>query len=245
MEIITFSEPKIGESSRTNQDYFAFNPEGNLIALSDGAGSSLYPRQWAEILVNTFCRSAENPIEVMKQSHQNWLNLPRQQWQQYYIQKLTDSTLKWWQKGSELKNYGAATFLGLSLHFPSQQWQAVALGDSCLFKLTVETGDLTVFPQKTAEDFQSVTQCFISSPDITSFPPQLIEGRYQAGDAFLLATDALCQWILRNYENQGQDWQKCLTLRKSEEFSEMLTQLRQDKLIKNDDTTLMIIKVNE
>ncbi len=210
MKIITFSEPKNEESQRNNQDCFACNPEKTLIALSDGAGASLYPKQWAEMLVNHFCQSQKNPYESLKKSYQKWLKEPQKQWQQYYLQKMRDNNLKWWQKGSEVKTYAAATFLGFSLQKPTQQWQAVAIGDSCLFHLSAQTGALRVFPEKTSQGFQSITQCFMSSPDLSAFEPQFQQGNYQSEDIFLLATDALSEWILRNYEEHRQDWQKCV-----------------------------------
>jgi serine/threonine protein phosphatase PrpC len=242
-EMVAFSLPKIGEAETTNQDRFARSPDGRKIALSDGAGSSLYPGQWAEILVKSFCQSAENSIEKIKQSEREWLQLAQEQWRQYYLAKLKSPNRKWWEGGSQIKACGFATFLGLRLGGNGEkgEWQAVAVGDSCLFKLERKKNNLLVFPIETAQMFKRTTQCFASLPEHPSSSPQFVEGDYEAGDIFLLATDALSHWLLSDYEQQGEEWKKYFELKQLKDFTHAIAQLRQQKLIENDDTTLVAI----
>lgn len=246
-EIVAFSLPKIGEAESTNQDRFDRSLDGCLIALSDGAGSSLYPGQWAEILVKSFCHGAANPIATIRQSEQEWIKPAQEQWRQYYLEKLKSPKRKWWEGGSQLKACGFATFLGLSLssNIEKGQWQAVAVGDSCLFKLEKKTDNLFVFPIKTAQSFKRTTQCFASLPEYSSFPPQFAEGDYEAGDIFLLATDALSHWLLSDYEHQGEDWKKWFELKSLPDFTSGVAQLRQQKRLDNDDTTMVAIAIRQ
>ncbi|MBW4551593.1 MAG: protein phosphatase 2C domain-containing protein [Aphanocapsa sp. GSE-SYN-MK-11-07L] len=243
--MVAFSLPKIGEAHSTNQDRFARSGDGRLIALADGAGSSLYPGQWAELLVKSFCHSPDDPIQTLRQSYQEWLKLPQAQWRQYYLEKLQSPNRKWWQGGSQLKACGFSTFLGLRLIGDRQQgqWQAVAIGDSCLFKLAAKTHHLSVFPSKTAQSFKCTTQCFASLPEYASFAPQFAEGEYQAGDIFLLATDALSHWLLSNYERQAEEWKQWFGIRASKDFTYALADLRNQKQIQNDDTTMILLNV--
>ncbi|MBE9014966.1 hypothetical protein IQ272_02120 [Chroococcidiopsidales cyanobacterium LEGE 13417] len=252
-EIRYFSLPKIGELEQNIQDRFENSPDGSLVALADGASTSLYPQKWAEILVKSFCHVAENPIESIRRSHESWLQPSQEIWRQYYLTKLQSPNRKWWQGGSEIKNRGSATFLGLQLQnlepqnledFPKSQWQAVAVGDTCLFKLEQETDNLLTFPLTAARDFKSTTLCFESLPEYTSFPPQFAAGWYEYGDIFLLATDALSQWLISDYEAQGEDWKKMFYFQNQHDFDCFINQLRQQKIIKNDDTTLVVIKVS-
>ncbi|OWY65206.1 hypothetical protein B7486_43180 [cyanobacterium TDX16] len=253
-EIRYFSLPKVGELERNIQDRFENSPDGSLVALADGASTSLYPQKWAEILVKSFCQSvAENPIESIRRSHEEWLQPSQEIWRQYYLSKLQSPNRKWWQGGSDIKNRGSATFLGLQLqnlelqnleHYAKSQWQAVAVGDTCLFKLEQETRNLLTFPLTAARDFKGTTLCFESLPEYASFPPQFTAGWYECGDIFLLATDALSQWLLSDYEAQGEDWKKMFQLQRQQDFDRFINQLRQQKLIKNDDTTLVLIKVS-
>lgn len=247
-EIRCFSIPKIGELERNIQDRFENSPDGSLVALADGASASLYPQKWAEILVKSFCQSVvENPIESIQRSYEEWLQPSQEKWRQYYLTKLQSPNRKWWQGGSEIKNRGSATFLGLQLqnlkHFAKSQWQAVAVGDTCLFKLEQETGNLLTFPLTAAQEFKGTTFCFESLPEYSSFPPQFTAGWYEHGDIFLLATDALSQWLLADYEAQREDWKKMFQLQQQYDFECFINQLRQQKLIKNDDTTLVLITV--
>jgi hypothetical protein len=246
-KIVFFSLPKIGEGENTNQDRFEISADGSLAALSDGAGSSLYPSQWAEILVKAFCHSSENPIEKMQQSYQEWLQPAQEQWRQYYLEKLRNPHRKWWQGGSQIKNRGSATFLGLRLYISNEleegKWQAVAVGDSCLFKLEKNSDRLFVFPLNFSGAFKGTTQCFESLPEYLSSPPQFVEGFYEKGDIFLLATDALAQWILADYENRGEQWRKYFAVQEQEDAIATVARLRQEKSLKNDDTTAVLIKI--
>jgi hypothetical protein len=240
-QITAFSLPKIGEADSTNQDRFASSVDGSLIALADGAGSSLYPGQWAELLVKAFCQSADNPIAAIRQSEQEWLKLSQEQWRQYYLEKLQSPNRKWWQGGSQLKACGFSTFLGLRLDRAQGQWQAVAVGDSCLFKLEKQTNQLFVFPYKTAQAFKRTSQCFASLPEYPSFSPQFVEGQYQAGDIFLLATDALSHRLLSDYEQKGEDWQTWFGLTAGNDFSGAIANLRAKQMIQNDDVTMVLV----
>ncbi|MGH2414786.1 MAG: protein phosphatase 2C domain-containing protein [Microcystaceae cyanobacterium] len=248
-EILAFSFPKIGEAEKTIQDKFESSPDRSLAALADGAGSSLYPRQWAKILVQAFCQSPEDPIAKLKQSYQEWLQPAQEEWRKYYLNKLRNPKRRWWQGGSQIKSHGSSTFIGLRLQTlngsEQSQWQAVAVGDSCLFKLERVTQNLFAFPIKTSQAFKGTTQCFESLPEYPSFPPQFEEGWYMNGDIFLLATDALSQWLLTDYENQGEGWKEMFELKEQNEVFKVIDQLRQQKLIKNDDITGVLIKSPE
>ena len=245
--IFAFSLPKIGETDKNNQDKFSTSPDRSTIALADGAGSSLYPKKWAEILVQSFCADLDNPIAKIRTDHQEWLKSSQEQWRKYYLAKLTNPNKKWWEKGSQLKNCGSATFLGLNLSNNRDRqltkWEAVVVGDSCLFKLDGNTENLTTFPLNNSQDFKSTTPCWSSLPEYSSCLPLFKEGYYSQGDIFLLATDALSQWILKDYENRSPEWKKIFQLEKMADFVGIIEGLRQKNLIKNDDTTAVLIKV--
>lgn len=248
-KIVAFSLPKVGETEQNIQDRFASSSDGSLVALSDGAGSSLYPSQWAEILVNGFCQSGDGAIATIQQSHREWLKPLQEEWRQYYLAKLTDPNRKWWQGGSQLKNHGAATFLGFQLSYTEGsaegQWQALAVGDSCLFQRKRDSDDFLVFPVQHSQLFKGTTQCFASLPEYSSFEPKFTEGSYGMGDSFLLATDALAQWILADRERQGEQWKNLFSITESAVFSQAIAQLRDERKIKNDDTTMVLINIIE
>jgi len=248
-EILSFSLPKIGEEEKNIQDRFESSSDGSLIAIADGAGSSLYPRKWADILVKSFCQSSEDPIETIKESYQEWLKPLQEEWRQYYLAKIRAPHRKWWEGGSQIKDRGSSTFIGLRFQglqdLEKREWQAVAVGDSCLFKLERKTDNLQVFPVKNSKSFKRIAKCFESLPEYQSSSPEFEEGWYEDGDIFLLATDALAQWILRDYENQSQEWRKVSCINRHRDFVNFIAQLRQKDLIENDDTTVAMIKIGK
>lgn len=265
--IACYSLPKIGEKAQSSQDRYAHDREVSLIALADGAGSSLHPRKWAEILTTAFCESATDPIAPIRRDCPSWLAPLQEQWRQYYLERLQAPKRNWWEGGSQLKSHGSSTFLGLWLPgspetiaatepspgeetdatadvdpAPGLPWQAVAVGDSCLFQWERQGDRLRAFPLDTAASFKSTTPCLASLPDYPSAPPQFATGSYAPGDRFLLATDALAKWILGDREAQGQQWQELFALKTQEEFATFVARLRQEKAIANDDTTALVIR---
>ena len=114
-DISPFSLPKAGEASSTNQDRWAQRADGCIVAISDGAGSSLYPGEWARLLVDSFCQRDPSMRLSCPQIMDQWLPPLQQEWRQFYLEKLQSPTKKWWQGGSTLKSHGSATLLGLVL----------------------------------------------------------------------------------------------------------------------------------
>jgi hypothetical protein len=77
------------------------------------------------------------------------------------------------------------------------------------------------------------------------FAAKFASGRWQIGDTFYLLTDALAFWFLREIETG----QKPLGILrnfergKSRSFGKWISHLRENKFIRNDDVTLLTIKI--
>ena len=239
-EIHTFSLPKMGEAASTNQDRLAHSVDGCVCAISDGAGSSLYPGEWATLLVDSFCG---DPSLILShgQSCKRWLSPLQEEWRQFYLDKLRSPSKKWWQGGSSTKSHGSATFLGLALH-ENHGWSAIAVGDSCLFQFS-QGGHLLSFPLQSSAEFKSTTSCFSSLPEYPSALPVMKDGSYGVGDCFLLATDALSQCIFAGHESQSTDWTQVLEVNSDQDFRDLIVRLRHQKRIKNDDTSLIRVQI--
>lgn len=245
-DIQAFSLPKIGESSSTNQDRLAYSAGDCMFAISDGAGSSLYPGEWARLLVDSFCERDPSVNFFVPSIMEQWLPPLQQEWRKFYLEKLQAPNKQWWQGGSSTKSHGAATFLGVILSSPQSnqnRWSAIAVGDSCLFQYQCEKQVLVSFPLQTSAAFKSTTACLASLPEYPSAPPILTEGSFDVGDCFFLATDALSQCILMNYENRNSKWQELLTVNSEQAFHAFIEQLRHHRQIKNDDTSLIRIQI--
>jgi hypothetical protein len=61
---------------------------------------------------------------------------------------------------------------------------------------------------------------------------------------FFLMTDALASWFFQEYENGGKPWEIIgeNTIDKSS-FTNWIEQLRENKIIRNDDVTLLVLTI--
>ena len=57
-------------------------------------------------------------------------------------------------------------------------------------------------------------------------------------------TDALAQWFLRNATDNAESWKEIPMLETQETFDAWATKCRRDKVMRNDDLTLMVIGTN-
>lgn len=254
-QCFTFSLPKINEQDQDIQDACCVSPDQSLIAIADGASTSYLPKAWADILVKHFCNSSDNDrnISTIHQHWKQWLEPCQQQWG-YYQNKKANSSPQWYQKPSPNKYFASATFIGLKLQ-PIRQneniWEAVAIGDSCLFHLRKNISNtpeiIHHFPIDNSDEFETTTECFHSMKisENQLFEPKYTSGHYQVGDIFLLATDALAKYILKNIEDQRDQWQHFFAVKTQQDFKQLIEELRADQQIENDDTTLIICKVNQ
>lgn len=118
------------------------------------------------------------------------------------------------------------------------EWNCLALGDSCLFHVRGERL-VCSFPLTSSAAFTSRPELVRSSRGARRQPrPTATRGRWQRGDMFLLATDALAQWILREVEAGGREW---LVLRQAstEQFARLVESARMRKVMDNDDAALV------
>src|SRR5262249_30691725 len=134
-------EPKRGHGPQEYEDAFAGNLALGRFAVADGATESAYAGLWARMLVNEFVSTASAEPSCWA----NWLPALQTQWESAVGQ----APMPWyaemkWQQGA------FATFLGLVLEPP--RWQALAVGDTCLFH--IRGGKLlSVFPMDRSIDF--------------------------------------------------------------------------------------------
>jgi hypothetical protein len=146
-----------------------------------------------------------------------------------------------------------AAFLGLTLHdlhgqSPSRIWRAFAIGDACLF---VVRGDRLrrAFPMDRAEQFNSRPFLLSTRRDKWSEESKAIaqrSGEWQPGDEFYLATDALAHWFLSEKAGEWRPWEVLRMIERDElPFREFVDLRRGDGSLRNDDTTLLSMRVSQ
>ncbi len=250
---VIFSKPKKGETENTIEDACASSSHGVRIAICDGMSSTLNARRWAKWMAEYFIE--DQPYKITKfiyQYHKEWLRVPQKNWKEYYKKILEQPSNKTtnkinFGKGSNGRRDAGATFLGIEFYpiDPDTSigcWSAVALGDSCLFQFTKENCSdyklVKSFPLENSDKFTSLTIGFFSLSDKNSNQPEYYEGNYSLGDIFILATDALSEWILKEIEVGNDEWRKLFAIETDHDFRCLLDRLRQEGKIKDDDTTL-------
>ena len=225
--------------------YFELEPGSRAnIALADGATEGVLSVNWAELLTKIFCRSGmtdyANYTRRVYRAWQSWLT-------DYLKKRERFKPLKWYEEPG-LQRGAFSTLLGISYVQTSgsrKKWVSLAIGDSCVFQVR-ENQLIESFPVKSPEDFSN-RPLLINSKTPESADPALFCGEYESGDLFFLATDALSEWFLKSWIEEKRPWDKLVAFNLTDShkrFSDWIEVLRSEKLMKNDDVTLIIIEVS-
>jgi hypothetical protein len=243
--------PKQGNTAEEYEDAFAYS--NSHFAVADGATESSFAERWAQSLVESFI---SRPI--VWNSHSvpldQWLSPLQEEWQK----EIQWDRLPWF--AEEKARVGAfSTFLGVCFNEnghprkrswfrnwfggkeSSYQWQAMAVGDSCLFQIR-NNQLLTAFPLNKVEQFTNRPYLICSNPQRNtglSEQLQLAQGDYQEDDLFLMMTDAMAEWFIHRHLAQEKPWETVLQIRDQDDFEQLISQQRLNCQIRNDDMTLM------
>jgi Protein phosphatase 2C len=225
-----FHLPKRGHSEEEYEDAFAASGPRSRFAVADGASESSFAGLWARLLAEGFVAS-RSPWEET-----GWLEPLRRRW----ADEVGTRPLPWYAEAK--REEGAfATLLGLALRTHGH-WRAVAVGDSCLVQL--RGGRLvTSFPLGRSDDFGNQPPLLGSRAPAPRAALRRAHGRWQPGDRFLLMTDALAQWFLRQHEQDRQPWDRLqpllTTAAPAADFAALVDELREGEEMRNDDVTLL------
>lgn len=227
--------PKRGNGPEEYEDAFAGNPEAGRFAIADGASESSFALQWAGLLVEEYVRPVPASPDGL------WLNRVRERWS-----AAVDGTELPWYAESKREQGAFAAFLGLVFGPERRAWQAVAVGDSCLFQ--IRRGELRrAFPVCRSKEFGNQPPLLGSR----AAPGQLRtllhqrSGHWKRGDRFFLMTDALAHWFLQRREDRERPWMvlESLVANPAPEaaFADWVTEQRTHAGLRNDDVTLVAI----
>jgi|SRR5208337_3458333 len=227
--------PKFGNSPEECED--DFSSAASCLAVADGASEACYSQIWASILVRSFC-TVGDPITWQATEFFAWLEDCRRQWSDWE-RGLAEKELPWFTR-EKLRLGSFATFLGVSIK--EDTWRAFACGDSCLF--VVRNDGLTEsFPIPQSHLFDN-TPALVS----TANPPladhlEIRDGQILSGDSLYLTSDALANWFLAEHENGEKPWIALDRIRTPEGFEMFVSQERQNRAMRNDDVTLISLKI--
>jgi len=223
-------------------------------AIADGASTAYLSGLWATVLVDGFGSyddeiTSANFLDLIQTLilNENWT--PRLAG---YIKKREDEgkPLSWYDEMA-LQNGAASTLLEISFNLEekkiNENFSALAIGDSCLFQ--VRSNDLiTKFPLNSSADFDNSPLLISSDPKRNGHLQEKIafleNQSIVIGDKFFLMTDALASWFFQEYEKGDKPWEIIgeRVMDKSS-FTDWIEQLRENKLMRNDDVTLMVLTI--
>jgi serine/threonine protein phosphatase PrpC len=239
------------ETMTSCQDDFSYNEAKNCFAIADGATQSFYSSIWSKLLVEHFC---ENP-NIDKENWQEWLKPIQEQWLEEVRNKLEiakrDDNPARIEIQNLLNRFESATSTFIGLQFIENQAKISIVGDSCLF---IFRGNqlIQTYLLKKSTDFNNRPGYFGSRSKNNDYNPKFldIELKYkQHSDKlyFVLATDALAEYIFKHTEQLGDILTTLLKINTEQEFENFVKSARHNGTIKmkNDDVTLMILEVSD
>lgn len=224
---------------------YPYNGGPARIALGDGASESAFARDWAQILTRAFVYGLPDLSDLDSDALAVWLSHGIEAW---------NRAVPWeripWHGEAKTRAGALATLLGMTVNqMPNRSgtypWQAMAVGDCCLFVVRDDALVLS-FPLEQAGQFDNAPPLICSNPaNNAGLWPKVrqLNGEFLPGDLILLASDALACWILQQRESGCRPWETLLSLRSNEEWSDWVQAQRGQRVMRNDDTTLVAIKV--
>jgi hypothetical protein len=246
------SIPKQGNRPSENEDAFlpvfdhhTYAEQTDFTcALADGATQTSFSGLWARLLVKEAVARG-----LPDSSWQEVVTSARELWNA----ELSKIKLPW--HAEEKVRQGAfSTLLWFGFRFPDLKaktpltWQALAVGDTCLFQIRKRAA-IQIVPQLTSQDFGNHPVLLSSNPEANGAltspgSPVFYEGSWAPGDGFLLMTDALSAWFLRETERGNTpmlslEEQFLFPKDRQEKFNAWITRLREAGELKNDDTSIL------
>jgi Protein phosphatase 2C len=224
----SFLVPKAGHSAEECEDAIDGDPEAGRFAVADGASESYAAGEWARYLVGAYVRPPAGT---------DWFAAAREGWQQ----EVGSAALSWYAEDKRARG-AHATFLGLSTRPAGEQfdWEAIAVGDACLFILTAGAPRVS-FPIARSSEFTSAP-VLVSSRG--AWPGWRIEhGTLRPGDTLLLATDALAQFLLKSADEGDFAGPSLLGLEEDDDFALWVAMTRDQGRLRNDDVALGVVEI--
>ncbi len=235
---------KDGESIDDCQDAMHENVKIGRFAIADGATRSFFPKIWAELLVRHFCQDSN--FSFSERNWRDWLKPIQDEWYEIVKDSVRERDVFYLTNSFNTRDAAVSTFIGIEIDNTEGKWQAVIIGDSCLFHKN-DSGLKSYLIEK-SDDFTSLPEAFASYGDKNYYDPIFESGEIQSGDTLILATDALAKWLLQHYESGNLEniLARLEQINSDEQFNQFVNQARrEDVRLENDDVTLMLISIEE
>lgn len=241
------------------EDACAWDLSQGRFVVCDGATTSSYSAEWANLLANLFIASP--PQNIAQADLHAWLARIQEQWSQEIPWDKLDYFS---QRKAQMGAY--ATLAGMCLEPPAEfngrlGWEREEIKvrisvveDSCSLLLRNDKIERS-WPYITSSQFQGPPYAVASLPENNRRLAQYWkteEIKAQPGDLFILATDAISQFLMRRFEQDPQGWQEArtwlhdlLSIPETKDaesrFADFVEQMRSGRDLRNDDVAIILV----
>jgi hypothetical protein len=237
----SFTVPKSGHTAAQNEDALAVAEAAGRAAVADGASEGWQSGAWAQALSRAYIAKPPDPA-----TFSSWLAKVRAK----SAPDLSNAPASWYVE--EKQATGAfATLLGLQIKLSnrgSYVFRAVAVGDTLLVHRRGPSIH-SIMPIETAADFGTRPKLIGSRTESGEPEPEWFAGRAKPGDTFDLMSDAVAEWFMRTIESGGDAGSIIDTITMAvdaaREWDDWVQSLRQSRQMKNDDATLVRVRIGQ
>lgn len=243
VDVSNFVLPKAGLSSSECEDALAIRRDLLRFCIADGATEGFDSRRWAKLLTKHWVASHRL---LTREELDLWMKGLGERLQRRWSKQ----ALPWYAE-EKARNGAFAAFVGLAFLGSVDgglQWQVVALGDSCLIQKR-GARIITALPLSDPNDFGNRP---ILVPSNTGAQEKAIEnvivdrGMAEPGDVFLLLTDAIAAWYLRNIAAEPTrvgPFEEALAVNDRQRLEDLIAHERAAQALRNDDVAIIRISV--
>ena len=239
MKIRGYITHKLAEKDSDCQDYFRINSERKRVAISDGISQSIFPSEWAQLLVKFY---VDNDVKDITDSIQK-LQCEWQQYAQNQLKQLEAEGLPTWLLENSLaERQGAgATFCGIEF-VDNNKWEGQILGDSCLITVGADNSIIEICKSQEGE-FGNHPEYFDSFDDGRG-EIKCQDGILESSQKLLMVSDPFAELLyLKKKENKEKLYvEKLLQIQFYDDFLLLVDDWRKNENMHNDDSTLVIIE---
>lgn len=234
-----FITSKDGEAYCDCADRMAIEcrPSALRAAVSDGVSNgSFLQAHWAQILSEEFVSQSDEITTAP-------LDTCREKWYSQAAELANSPEAKWFTKNLFQRRVpGAATLVSLVVSAQNKLWYAESLGDSCLFFVPQnEEEDYNKWITLTPDNFNNYPNYYASYPNMDKGQTVSEIGILQSG-SFYIMTDALSEWLCNQ---KGDALSIIKTWENQQMFEDSIAKLRNDGLLHNDDSAIIIINIED
>lgn len=222
------NEPDEYEDAFWPEDHRVLDTSDFRCAVADGATETSFSGLWASMLVRAWCVGGLDNSQfgsTVAEMRRAWLDT------------VSKRSLPWYAE-QKVRDGAFSSLLGLHVRQSrigarTGSWTALAVGDSCLFHIRGNRF-LRAFPLSRPDQFNNRPYLISSRANAPDCPNLhlVANGRWRRGDRFLLTSDALASWFLRERASGDR-----LRVPTGPLFENWMRDLRRQSRIRNDDVT--------